>query len=78
MFTTVIKKLQQQNYSQTWQQSLKNKQVTKNSYQTYGDVKKAKAFVYMVSNYSCIPVSKVSNEKIIFSIDMVVTPAYSM
>jgi len=78
MFQRINKNYQSKKLANTWQQSLRNRQIAKNNFQVHGDIKKANAFVQMVANYSFVPVEKSSNEKIIFSLDSAVAPAYTM
>ena len=58
-----------QNYSQLWQQALRNKQIAKNSYRAFGDIKKAKSFVQSVSNYTPQAFIDHLNEIVVFSLD---------
>jgi hypothetical protein len=70
MFNTTIKKFQQYNSSQTWRQSLRNRVITKNNYRANGNIKKAKAFVHLFSEYSFSPAAITSAEQIIFPADV--------
>ncbi len=67
MFQTYIKNYQSKLSANTWQQSLRNKEIARNSYLTHGDIKKAKAFVNMVSNFKFQTIQQTPTEQVIFS-----------
>lgn len=69
-----IKKYQLMNNSQTWQQSLKNKEVTKNNFRATKDIKKAKAFVNAIANFNFCFEFESKKELVIFSSDLLEIP----
>lgn len=78
MFYTTIKKIQLEynvEYNaQVWQQTLKNREVAKNNYRVTKDIRKAKAFVAAVSNYTFSSEVNIAKEFIIFSGDLLAVP----
>jgi hypothetical protein len=62
------------NNSRTWQLMLQNKQVTKNNYRVTNDLKKAKAFVTIVSNFDFSYEFETKKEFVIFSNDLLGVP----
>ena len=76
MFTIYTKNNQLQFISNTWQQKLRNREMTKNNYRATGNIKKARAFVRMVQNMkSNYPNKMVLNsEHVIYSRDSLLGP----
>jgi hypothetical protein len=68
MFYTIFDKFQLQHYSLTWQQTLRSREIAKNGYRALGDIKKAKAFVKNISNYSQQTYIESFREIVIFSL----------
>ncbi len=52
MFQIYKKTYQTKYLAKTWQQALRSREITKNNYRVTGDMKKAKAFTRMVSQWN--------------------------
>jgi hypothetical protein len=63
-----------QHFSKTWQQALKRREIEKNNYHATGDIKKAKAFVAMVSNFTFPIKNEQETEHVIFSSEALAVP----
>lgn len=74
MFNTYIKNYQTKYLSKTWLQVLRKREVKKNNYRVSGSIKKAKAFVRMVNNFTFETDFAKLGEQIIFSSDSLVAP----
>jgi hypothetical protein len=75
MFYTNTKNYQTKHLAKTWQNALQKREIEKNNYHVTGDIKKAKAFVRMVENFTF----KTDDftqlvEKTIFSNDLLTIP----
>ena len=53
--------------AKTWQQALKQREIEKNNYRVTGDLKKAKSFVSLVSNFTFPETDNHASEHVIFS-----------
>ena len=74
MFQTYQNKNQSQFLARTWQKALQKREMQKNSYRATGDIKKAKAFVKMVSNFSFKTDFERATEHVIFSSEALAAP----
>ena len=73
MFQRFQKNHQSQYLAKTWQQTLRKREITKNNYHATGDIKKAKAFVTMISNFT-FQTNTRDSEHVIFSSDAIAVP----
>ena len=67
-------KNKQQYLAKTWQQTLRKREIEKNNYRVTGDLKKAKIFVSLVSNFTFPPMDNQAFEHVIFSSDTLAVP----
>jgi len=74
MFYIFNKNQQSQNLSRTWQQAMKNREIAKNNYHATGDLKQAKDFVKMVSNFRFENTFEKLSEHVIFSTEDLAIP----
>jgi hypothetical protein len=72
MFYT--KNYQSQFLAKTWQKALRQREIEKNNFHATGDIKKAKAFVKMVNNFTFKTDFSKLGEQIIFSSESLVIP----
>ena len=76
MFYTNTKNYQTRHLAKTWQYALQKREVERNNYRITGDIKKAKAFVRMVENFTFKKEFSNSDEQTIFSKDpFAISPA---
>ena len=73
MFWT-YQKNNEQYFAKTWQQTLRRREIQRNNYRVTGDLKKAKAFVTMLSSFTFRPMNNHSSEHVIFSKDALAIP----
>ncbi len=74
----LINTFRHQNFGKTWQESLKNKEMIKNSYRVQGDLHMAKTFVKTLTNYQPHTHFEKHGEHIIFSANIALAPSYGM
>lgn len=74
MFYTALIKNQLHYSAQTWQQTLKNREIAKNNFRVTKDMRKAKAFVSAVTNFTFSNEVTLVKEFIIFSSDLLAVP----
>lgn len=74
MSYTYVKSSQNNYLSQTWKQALQKREMEKNNYHMTGNLKKAKAFVKMVGDFTFQTDFAKFGEQIIFSSDSLVIP----
>lgn len=74
MFMTYQKKIQTQYLARTWQKSIRQREVERNNYHVTGDLKKAKNFVILVSNYTFPSEPRATFEQLIFSCEKLAVP----
>ena len=72
MFYT--KTYQSPSFSHTWQKALRQREIEKNNFRAIGDIKKAKAFVKMVNNFTFKTELEKFGEQLIFSSDSLAVP----
>ena len=76
MFMSYQNNLQSQHFAKTWQKTLKSREIMKNNYHIYGDLKRAKIFVAMVNNVSFCTNSKQISEQVVFLNQQLTVPLY--
>jgi hypothetical protein len=74
MFYINTQNYQTKHLAKTWQNALQKREVERNNYHVTGDIKKAKAFVRMVENFTFKTDFSQLVEQTIFSNDLLTIP----